>query len=322
MRAVADAIWSFEYLSQTIGRSIKHRGTGDTAIPGVRLSCGTAPTELQFYFAKPAVYFVVQGQKQVVCNGRTLAYGPSQYLIASIDMPVSGGIGEASPDKPCLGIHLALQPSELSTLMLESSQPLASALPDGPALYVGQVSQQMLDALIRLAELLDTPADISVMAPLITREILFRLLQGDRGEHLSHIALAHGRVQKIAKAIKWLKDNFAEPLRIAMLAHELNMSESSLHHQFKSITGVSPLQYQKALRLQEARGRLLAGISDVTRTGQSVGYENSSQFIREYSRQFGDPPLRDINRFKAMLKKNSTADEIATGPFSSLNSPD
>ncbi|WP_322012041.1 AraC family transcriptional regulator [Paraburkholderia sp. J12] len=316
MNAV-DATRSFQQLSQIIGRHAGHSGTGDTAIPGVKLSCSAGPTALQFYFAKPAVYFVVQGQKQVICNGQTLIYGPCQYLLASIDMPVSGSIIEASPDKPCLGIHLALQPSELSALMLESNEPHARALPEGPALHVGKVSQPMLDALVRLAGLLDAPADISVMAPLVTREILFRLLQGDRGAHLAHIALAHGRVQKIAKAIKWLKENFAEPLRIAALARELNMSESNLYHQFKSITGVSPLQYQKALRLQEARRRLLAGISDVTRAGQSVGYENSSQFIREYSRQFGDPPLRDINRLKATLRMKDTREEIVADPFSS-----
>lgn len=291
----------YDHLSSLIMRHIPSNGTQETCIPGVRLSSRDRPTVAEFYFAKPAVYFVVQGLKQVTASGQTLIYGRSNFLVASIDMPVSGSVIEASPEQPCVGIHLALQPRELGALLLEADRTPARPSPEGPALYIGQISPPMLDALVRLAGLLHAPGDIAVMAPLITREIFFRLLQSNQGEHLANIALGDGKVRKIAGAIKWLKDNFSEPLHVEALAREVNMSQSSLHHQFKAVTGMSPLQYQKALRLQEARQRLISDRADVTRTGQAVGYESSSQFIREYSRQFGAPPLRDANRLKAAL---------------------
>jgi AraC-like DNA-binding protein len=292
----------FDHLAAAILRHVPGGGAHDTAIPSIRLSCTGAPTTPQFHFAKPAVYFMVQGKKQLTSGGQTLSYGRSNYLVASIDMPVSSCVIEASTEQPCMGIHLAMQPRELAALMLEANLTPPRSASEGPALRVGKVSPPVLDALVRLVDLLDSPADIPVMAPLITREIFFRLLQGDLGGQLAHIALGGGRVMKIAGAIKWLKANFTEPLRIEELAREVNLSQSSLHHQFKAVTGMSPLQFQKALRLEEARRRLLSETTDVTRTGLSVGYESSSQFIREYSRQFGAPPLRDANRLKIELE--------------------
>ncbi len=291
----------YDHLASLILRHVPGTGAHETPIPSVKLSCSHAPTAPQFHFAKPAVYFMVGGRKQLTTGGQTLIYARSNYLVASLDMPVSSCVVEASPDQPCMGIMLAMQPRELAALMLDAHLSPPRTPAEGPALHVGKVSAPVLDALVRLVALLDTPADIPVMAPLITREIFYRLLQGDHGGQLAHIALGDGRMRKVAGAIKWLKTNYAEPLRIEDLAREVNLSQSSLHHQFKAVTGMSPLQFQKALRLEEARRRLMSETTDVTRTGQSVGYESSSQFIREYSRQFGAPPLRDVNRLKSEL---------------------
>jgi AraC-like DNA-binding protein len=244
------------------------------------------------------VYVVVQGRKQVIVGGETFVYDPSQYLAVSVDLPATSNVIEANPAEPYLCLTLGIDPRELAGLIVEMGRPAPRDDHDGRALFVSPLGEHLLDAVLRLVRLLDTPTDLSVLAPLIRREIDYRLLQSEQYGRLAQMAIGEGRLRRVSGAIAWIKEHFAEPLQIDELAGRVHMSPSALHAHFKAATAVSPVQYQKRLRLQEARRRLVAGAPSADSVAYEVGYASASQFSREYARLFGLPPRRDAEQMR------------------------
>ena len=265
----------------------------------VRLSQPTDPVHGVF---GAAVCVVAQGSKRVISGGQTLVYDAMRYLVASVDLPVIGQVVEATPDTPYLCFRLELDPEAIGDLLLQTGGEAALSHDGGPlvgAMAVSEVNPPLLDAVMRMVRLMDTPRDAAVLAPLIEREILYRMLLGDQGPRLAQIARADGRMRQIRRAISWIKQHFDQPFRIEDLADEARMSPSALHRHFKAVTALSPLQYQKQIRLQEARRLILVQRLDAGSAGHAVGYDSASQFSREYARLFGAPPLRDASRLRA-----------------------
>ncbi|HEY7181179.1 MAG TPA: AraC family transcriptional regulator [Blastocatellia bacterium] len=288
-------------LARLVGRNIGADGIHATAIPRLFLIRRSQPTEPCPTVYDPALCIVVQGRKQVMLADEIYIYGPEQFLVVSVDLPMMGQVIEATPAEPYLCLKFNLDPAQLSALMVELGQGAswnqrAEQLRLG--LSVNPLSPSLLDAVVRLARLLETPNDIPILSPLVEREILYRLLTGEYGDRLRQIATADHRLSAVNRAINWLKQNYAAPFRIETVAREARMSPSALHHSFKSVTAMSPLQYQKQLRLQEARRLMLGQAMDAATASHHVGYESPSQFSREYSRLFGAPPSRDIARLK------------------------
>ncbi|MGO0695025.1 AraC family transcriptional regulator [Pseudomonas guariconensis] len=249
--------------------------------------------------AQPALCVLAQGSKTLFLGDECYAYDPLHYMVVSVTLPISGALLEASPENPSLGLRMDIDPAQISQLIAESSPMMVPNLPSGRGLYVERTDPQLLDALLRLLRLLDSPRDIPVLAPLIRREILYRLLRGPQGHRLYEIALANSQTHRVCQAITWLNRHYQQPLRIEDLAREVNLSTSTLHHRFKAVTSMSPLQYQKQLRLQEARRLMLNDGLEAAVAGYRVGYESPSQFSREYSRLYGAPPIRDVARLRA-----------------------
>lgn len=217
-------------------------------------------------------------------------------------LPTIVQIIKASREKPCLGLMLQLDQREISQLMVDSNLPPPRAQQSGRGMATGEVTLPLLSDVQRLVDLLDEQKDIPILAPIIQREIIYRLLVGDQGARLRQIASAGSQSYQIAGAIGWLKGNFTRPLRIDDLAAQVHMSTSTFHHHFRALTAMSPLQYQKWLRLSEARRLMLIERLDATTAAFQVGYDSPSQFSREYSRLFGVPPLRDITKLRQMAK--------------------
>lgn len=291
---------TLEALRDLVLRHAHGRRT-ETAIPRVVLHVvhGSAgPTSVIY---EPMLCLVLQGTKQVMVGCRCLHYDPASYLVASIDMPATGRILEAGPGKPYVSITYAFDPALIADLAMTLPPPIPerTAATPGCGVSANPMTPELLDAWLRLLRLLEAPADLPVLAPLLEREIVYRLLQGPQGATLRQIASADSRLSRIRRAIAWMRERYARPLRVAEAAAIAGMSPSSFHRHFKAITAVSPLQYQKALRLQQARRLLLAGGGDAARAAYAVGYESASQFSREYARAFGEPPVRDIARLRA-----------------------
>lgn len=244
---------------------------------------------------EPCVAVIVQGRKRVLLGDETLTYGEDRYLITSMDLPVKAAVMEATPQQPYLAVALRLDWREIASLVLESPKaPAGGAARESRAMSTGEVSAPLLQAFDRLLALLDQPEHIPALAPLVRREIFYRLLVGEAGGRLRQIATVDSQSQLIARAIARLNASFAQPLRVEALAREVGMSVSTFHHHFKALTAMSPLQYQKQLRLNEARRLMLSDRLDAASAAFRVGYESPSQFSREYSRQFGSPPSRDM----------------------------
>jgi AraC-like DNA-binding protein len=273
-------------------------GRYETTIPELKLYRYSHPTEPAFVLQEPAVYVVVQGRKQLMLGDETYVYDRSQYLAVSMELPVVGNVFEATPEAPYLCMTLRVDPRELASLIVETGRPVPPDDHDGRALYLSPLQWPLLEGLLRLVRLLDTPEDISVLAPLVLREIDYRLLQSEQFGRLAQMAIGDGRLRRVSGAIAWIKDHFAEPLQIDALAKLVHMSPSALHHHFKAATAMSPIQYQKRLRLQEARRLLLSGASSAETIAYGVGYASASQFSREYARVFGQPPRRDVERVR------------------------
>jgi AraC-like DNA-binding protein len=286
-------------LASLLERRTGSDGRHETAIPSLTLWRFSHPTELTPGIQQPAVYVVVQGRKHVEVGGETYVYDPTQYLAVSLELPVVSRVVEATPDVPYLCMTLRVDPRELAALIVETGRPVPRDDHDGRALFVSPLEVPLLDGLLRLVRLLDAPDDIPVLAPLVLRELYFRLLQGEQQGRLAEIAIGDGRVRRIAGAIAWIKEHFAKPLQIEVLAKRVSMSPSALHRHFAVVTGVSPIQYQKRLRLEEARRLLFAGATTAEAIAYEVGYESPSQFSREYARLFGQPPRRDAERLRA-----------------------
>ncbi|MFZ2949553.1 MAG: AraC family transcriptional regulator [Desulfuromonadaceae bacterium] len=271
-----------------------------TAIPGLSFFRREEPTEPVTGMYEPSICMVAQGAKRVLLGDDTYVYDAHHYLITSVHLPTVVQIIEASREKPYLGLRLKFDLHEISQLMADSNLPSPRTLQSSRGMATGVVTLPLLTAIQRLIDLLAEPQDIPILAPVIQREIIYRLLVGDQGERLRQIASAGSQSHQIARAIDWLKGNFTQPLRIDDLAAQARMSSSTFHHHFRTMTALSPLQFQKQLRLQEARRLMLAERMDAANAAFQVGYESPSQFNREYNRQFGAPPLRDITKLRQM----------------------
>lgn len=287
-----------------LGESIaRWTGKGDartTAIPGLSLFRREGPTGPINGLYEPSLCLVAQGSKRVLLGEDTYVYDAQHYLITSVHLPTIVQITDASREKPYLGLKLKLDLREISEMMVDSNLPQPRIQQPNRGMATGKVTQLLINAFLRLIDLLAEEKDIPIMAPIVQREIIYRLLVGDQGTRLKQIALAGSQSHQISRAIEWLKSHFTEPLSIDDLARETGMSNSTFHHHFRSMTALSPLQYQKHLRLQEARRLMMAERLDAATAALHVGYESPSQFSREYSRMFGAPPLRDIASLRRM----------------------
>jgi AraC-like DNA-binding protein len=240
--------------------------------------------------------YVAQGTKLVMLAQDGYQYDPAHYLVVSVDLPISGEIIQAIPEYPYLCLRLDFDPKKIFDIIKETDQKSSKKGDSKQGLFVSKKNSFLLDAVLRLVRLLDVPQDIPVLTPLVIREILYRILQDEQGDSVKQIAMIGSHAQRIAKVIHLIKRDFAKPLRIEELALTANISSSSLHHHFKQVTKMTPLQYQKQLRLQEARRLMLSEVADAANAGFQVGYESPSQFSRDYSRMFGLPPISDIKR--------------------------
>nr|WP_320049181.1 AraC family transcriptional regulator [uncultured Desulfuromonas sp.] len=285
-------------LTDSIARWTRDCDEHQTKVPGLMLLRHEQPTEPRIGLTEPSVCMIAQGAKRIHLEDETFDYDAHNYLLSSIHLPASYQIITASPDKPYLGLVLKFDMKELSQLMIDSNLPSPRSTSVDRCMATGEVTLPLLSAVQRLVALLDEPESIPILAPMLHREILYRLLIGDQGAKLRQIASAGSRSHQIARAIDWLKGNFTQQLKIEDLADLANMSASSFHSHFRAMTSFSPLQYQKHLRLQEARRLMLAEDLDATRAAYQVGYESSSQFSREYRRLFGAPPLRDVAKLR------------------------
>ncbi|MCX5497033.1 AraC family transcriptional regulator [Kaistia dalseonensis] len=271
----------------------------ETPIPRVTLMRSGNMTMPSRVLYEPLFCIVAQGAKRVIVGDNVLIYDAAKYLVVSVDLPASGEIIDASPEEPYLAFSLRLDRAMLAAMLLE----LAEIEDDGApvaGMAVSAVDADLLDPVIRMLKLLDRPRDLPVLGPMLEREILYRLLCGAQGRMLRQIALSDSRLSCISRVIDWIKHNYAEAARVEMLAEIAGMSASSFHRHFKAVTSMSPLQFQKQIRLQEARRLLLARPADAGSIGFAVGYESQSQFTREYNRLFGAPPARDAARLREL----------------------
>jgi AraC-like DNA-binding protein len=278
------------------------RGEG-TAIEGVLVSAVQAPTEPTASTTGTTMALIVQGAKRLAIGDKTYEYRAGQYLVASVDLPITGHFTEASSVEPALGFGLVLRPTAIASLLLEiQGQAASSRRNRGPApppgLGVADASPELLDAVIRMLRLLDRPDDRPVLAPLIEREILWRLITGPLGESVRQAGVADSSLTYVSRAVHWINANYNVPFRVETLAKSCGMSTSAFHRNFVAVTGLSPIQFQKQIRLHQSRLMLMAGGGDVASIGYRVGYESASQFSREYRRRFGVPPGRDAARLR------------------------
>ncbi len=295
---VAGASNALRSLAATIARWTINCEEFKTPIPGLFFYHHDTPTEPRLGLHEPSICLIAQGAKKVHLENDTFVYDTNNCLLASVHLPTTYQVISASPDEPYLGLLLKFDMRELSQLMIDSSLPAPRTQQTDRCMATGEVTLPLLIAFQRLVALLDDPQDIPILAPMLHREILYRLLVGEQGAKLRQIASGGSRSHQVARAIDWLKVNFSQKLRIEELAEMANMSASSFHNHFRAMTSLSPLQYQKHLRLQEARRLMMAEDLDATRAAFHVGYESSSQFSREYSRLFGAPPLRDVAKLR------------------------
>lgn len=274
------------------------------AASGIKAVSAESPTEITHHVLEPMLAVVAQGAKRAVLGDRIYEYAAGQYLVVSVDLPIAGHVFQASRERPYLAAGFILKPTTIATLLLEmAASDRPSTEPAG--LGVSNAPRELLESVVRTLRMLDRPRDAAVLGPMLEREILWWLLNGEQGAMVRQIGLADSRLSQVSRAIRWIRVHHAEPIRIEALAEMAAMSASSLHRHFRAVTTMSPLQYQKLIRLQEARSRLLAASQDIAAVGLSVGYDSPSQFSREYSRLFGAPPGRDVAR----LRTDSIASE-------------
>lgn len=291
---------ALEGLGERIARWTEEGDQLVTAIRGLTLFRRDEPSEPASSMVDPRICIIAQGAKRALLGEEMYLYDPRHFLITSVDLPTVAQVIKASREKPCLGLILKLDQREMSQLMVDGNLPPPRAQLSGRGMATGEVTAPLLTAFQRLIDLLADPKDIPILAPTIQREIFYRLLVGDQGARLRQMVSAGSQSHQIGRAIEWLKGHFTRPLRIDDLASQVNMSASTFHHHFRALTAMSPLQYQKWLRLNEARRLMLVEHLDATTAGFQVGYESPSQFSREYRRLFNAPPLRDITSLQEM----------------------
>lgn len=281
-------------LSAVIGAWSPHPGDFETPIPGLVFFRREAPAPPVICMIEPSIVLVAQGEKQVWIGGEAYGYDTGRFLMTSLDIPANSEVLQASPEQPCLGLVLRLDLRVVADLIAQGSLSPPRDRAVGIGAGIGTATADLLAPFARLLALLDEPEAIPILAPLIQREIHYRLLLSDQAARLRQIASVDSQGYRIAKAIDWLKLNYTEPVRVDDLAARVQMSAPTFHHHFRQLTAMSPLQYQKWLRLNEAKRLMLNDHVDVASAAFKVGYESPSQFSREYARLFGAPPKRDI----------------------------
>lgn len=288
-------------LAELRGRIERHARTDQTtAIEGMLLARADAVEAPSTNGSGTVFAMITQGRKRISVGDRVLEYGPGQYLIASVDVPITGHYSEATPDRPALGFGLVLRPATVASLLLEAppgAVPVRTSAP-APALGVADAEPELVDAVLRMVRLLDRPLDQSVLAPMAEREILWRLLTGPLGANLAQIGIADSCTTQISRAVRWITENFAEPFRVDELASSCGLSASAFHRKFQGVTALSPIQFQKQIRLHQARLLLMSAADDVATVAHRVGYDSATQFNREYRRRYGEAPGRDAHRLR------------------------
>jgi AraC-like DNA-binding protein len=284
-------------LRQLVSRHARN-SHGPTAVEGLTITATDAPTSPRPGIAEPSLGLVIQGGKRIVSGDRVFDYAVGEFLIAQLALPVTGQVTAASAERPFLGIGIRIVPAEVAAMLLQAVATPGDAPGCGPGIAVASAGPPLLDALSHLAGLLDAPQDVPVLAPLYRREVLWRLLTGPQGAAVRQIGLADGNLAHITRTVQWIRDHHDDAIRIEQLAALAGMSESTFHRHFRAVTRMTPIQYQKAVRLQEARLALVSGGRDVAEVAHAVGYDSASQFSREYRRLFGAPPGRDAQRIR------------------------
>ncbi len=290
-------------LAERIGRAAPEDGVVEVQ-PGVHCYRKSQTGERVHSVCEPSLCVMAQGSKIILLGDETYRYDPAHYLITTMELPVTGEVVEASPELPYLGFRLTLDPAIVTSVMVESG--FVEPRGDGSvkALDVSALDAELLDATLRLMRLVEKPHEYRVLAPLVIREMAYRLLVGAQGNRLRHLATFGGQAHRMVRAVEVIRQNFDKPLKIEDVARELFMSVSGFHAHFKAVTAMSPLQFQKQLRLQEARRLMLSENFDAAQAGYRVGYDDASHFNRDYKRQFGDPPMRDVERLRELAEAN------------------
>ncbi|MBI4928598.1 MAG: AraC family transcriptional regulator [Anaerolineae bacterium] len=271
-------------------------------LPGLHLYRASAPLEAVHSTLQPSFCVIAKGSKEVLLGESIYRYDPAHYLISTVALPRVSRVLEASAERPYLSLRLTLDPTLVGEVMAEAGRAVQSGRRDERAMHVSTLDADLQDAVLRLVRLMDAPAGAPVIQPLIVREIIFRLLTGQQGARMRHLAVQGGYTPVIARAVEKLRRDFDQPLRMEELARELGISVSGLHHHFKAVTALSPLQFQKQLRLQEARRLMLGEALDAASAAYRVGYQDASHFNREYKSLFGSPPLRDVQRLRQEVR--------------------
>jgi AraC-like DNA-binding protein len=297
-RAMIYAMEKLAEIAAIIARNVSMDGFQATPIERVTIVRSSTVTMPLPNVYRPQLCLVAQGHKEVTLGGRVFRYAPGRYGVVTYDLPAIGHVVDATPDKPYLCVYLDFDPVMLVDLALRVPPP-----PEAPSPTIGKTvsdaGADLLDAVLRLLRLLDNPAALPVLGPLAEQEILYHLLAGPDGARMRHVTSSQGRVAQVGRAIAWIGKNFRKRISIELLAAEVGMSQSSLHEHFRAVTAMTPLQFQKQLRLQDARSLMLVENIDVATAAFRVGYESSSQFSREYRRHFGESPARDIAHLRA-----------------------
>jgi AraC-like DNA-binding protein len=271
-----------------------------TAIDGVRICKTDYAASPESSMSGTVLAVIAQGGKRLALGDRFYDYGPGQYLVASVDVPVTGHVIDTAPGKPALGFGMTLEPAAIAELLLQAGPGdlPRSAGAAGPGIAVSDAPDELLDAVVRLLRLLDRPRDRKALVPLVKREILWRLMTGEQGDAVRQLGLADSSLSHIRRAVRWIRDNYTRPFRVEEVAQLSGMSVSAFHRNFQAVTAMSPIQFQKHIRLQAARLLLANSPNDITGVGHRVGYDSPAQFSREYRRQFGAPPSLDAARMR------------------------
>ncbi|MCA9255630.1 MAG: AraC family transcriptional regulator [Phycisphaerales bacterium] len=283
-------------LADLMRTSLKNEGVMQVR-PDLSFSRFSNPTDLHHGFYEPCFCVIAQGAKTLTLGGETFRYDPAHYMVCTVGLPMTAQIVEASTKRPYLGLRLTLDPGVVASIIIESNlDPRGES--NARAVDVSVLDSDLLDATLRLIRLIDKPDDYNALAPLVIREINYRLLTGAQGGRMRHLARFGGHANRMVRAVEMIRGSFDQPLSVADMAHNLGMSSSGFHAHFKAVTSMSPLQFQKQLRMQEARRLMLSEDFDAAEAGFKVGYEDASHFNRDYKRHFGAPPMRDIERMR------------------------
>lgn len=291
-------------LVERIARAIPEDGTKQV-LPGLYFNRSATPTPPKYGVSEPSFCVIAQGSKEVLLGDNRYRYDPAHYLLATVELPTVSQVIEASKEQPYLSLRLQLDPNLVSSVIVEAGHQPPRNPANVRALDVSPLDANLLDAVVRLVRLVESPGEARILAPLITREIIYRLLMGEQGERLRHLAVLGGQLHRIIRVIERIRKNFDQPLRIDTMAQDIGMSVSGFHQHFKAVTAMSPMQFQKQLRLQEARRLMLTEQLDAASAGYRVGYEDASHFSREYKSLFGNPPLRDAEQLREAVSQSS-----------------